>query len=360
MARTERDAGLDPDAIRKISFYWEVVRAQYLAFESDLKAGASEVYLHEMPGGQFTNLKEQARALGLEMRWHEIAVAYREANNLFGDIVKVTPSSKVVGDQALMMVAQGLTPQDMLDPEREVAFPGSVAEMLRGDLGQPPGGWPEALHCKVLKSETPITVRPASLLDAADLPALRAKAAKKCGRALDEEEFAAYLMYPKVFADFSATNRKYGPVSVLPTPVFFYGMKAGEEISLEIEDGKVLVVQLTAIGDTRDDGQVELFFELNGQPRIITVPNRAAAPTIKIRRKAEDRNDNHVAAPMPGLVSTVSIQPGQSVKAGDMLMTLEAMKMETVLYASRDGIIANILVGAGVQVDSKDLLIEMK
>lgn len=190
--------------------------------------------------------------------------------------------------------------------------------------------------------------------------ALRAKATKHCGRILDEEEFAAYLMYPKVFADFSATNRKYGPVSVLPTPVFFYGMKAGEEISLEIEDGKTLVVQLTAVGDTRDDGQVELFFELNGQPRIITVPNRAAASTIKTRRKADDGNDNHVAAPMPGLVSTVSIQPGQSVKAGDMLMTLEAMKMETVLYASRDGTIASILVGAGAQVDSKDLLIEMK
>lgn len=274
--------------------------------------------------------------------------------------MKVTPSSKVAGDLALMMVAQGLTPQDVLDLEREVAFPGSVAEMLRGDLGQPPGGWPEALQRKVLKGETPITVRPASLLDAADLPALRAKATKHCGRILDEEEFAAYLMYPKVFADFSATNRKYRPVSVLPTPVFFYGMKAGEEISLEIEDGKTLVVQLTAIGDIRDDGQVELFFELNGQPRVITVPNRAAASTIKTRRKAEDGNDNHIAAPMPGLVSTVSIRPGQSVKTGDMLMTLEAMKMETVLYASRDGTVASILIGAGVQVDSKDLLIEMK
>lgn len=360
LARTERDTGLDPDAIRKISIYWEAVRTQYLAFESDLKAGASEVYLHEMPGGQFTNLKEQTRVLGLEARWHEVAVAYREANNLFGDIVKVTPSSKVVGDMALMMVAQGLTPQDVLDPEREVAFPGSVVEMLRGELGQPPGGWPEALQRKVLKGATPITVRPASLLGAADLPALRAKASKQCGRSLDEEEFAAYLMYPKVFADFCATSRKYGPVSVLPSQVFFYGMKVGEEISLEIEDGKTLVVQLTAIGDTRDDGQVELFFELNGQPRVVTVPNRAAASTIKSRRKAEDGNDNHVAAPMPGMVSTVSIQLGQSVKAGDVLMTLEAMKMETVLYASRDGTIANILVGAGAQVDSKDLLIEMK
>jgi pyruvate carboxylase len=313
-----------------------------------------------MPGGQFTNLKEQARSLGLDTRWHEVAKAYRAANDLFGDIVKVTPSSKVVGDMALMMVSQGLTPQDVVAPDRDIAFPASVVEMLRGDLGQPPGGWPKALQHKALKGAAPITVRPGSLLGSADLPALRLEAAKACGRTLTESEFAAYLMYPKVFTEFSATQRKFGPVSVLPTSVFFYGMKAGDEVTLEIEDGKALVVVLTAIGDTRDDGQVEVFFELNGQPRVIAVPNRATMSTIKARRKAEDGNSRHVAAPMPGVVSTINIAKDQTVKAGDVLLTLEAMKMETVLHATQDGIVAGVLVGVGSPVDSKDLLIELK
>ena len=357
---TERDTGLDPEAIRRISFYWEVVRSQYVAFESDLKAGASEVYLHEMPGGQFTNLKEQARSLGLESRWHEVARAYRAANDLFGDIVKVTPSSKVVGDMALMMVSQGLTPQDVVDPHRDIAFPVSVVEMLHGDLGQPLGGWPPDLQAKALKGAVPIIVRPGALLRDADLTESRGEAEAACGRKLSDNEFAAYLMYPRVFTEFSTIQRKYGPVSVLPTPIFFYGMKAGDEVSLEIEDGKALVVLLTAIGDTRDDGQVEIFFELNGQPRVITVPNRAATSTVKARRKAEDGNNDHVAAPMPGVVSSVSVKVGQVVKAGDVLMTLESMKMETVLHAPHDGTVIDIPVTPRSQVDSKDLLIEMK
>ena len=360
LRHTERDTGLDPEAIRRISFYWEVVRSQYVAFESDLKAGASEVYLHEMPGGQFTNLKEQARSLGLESRWHEVARAYRAANDLFGDIVKVTPSSKVVGDMALMMVSQGLTPQDVVDPHRDIAFPVSVVEMLHGDLGQPLGGWPPDLQAKALKGGAPITVRPGALLRDADLTVSRGEAEAAFGRKLSDNEFAAYLMYPRVFTEFSTIQRKYGPVSVLPTPIFFYGMKAGDEVSLEIEDGKALVVLLTAIGDTRDDGQVEIFFELNGQPRVITVPNRAATSTVKARRKAEDGNNDHVAAPMPGVVSSVSVKVGQVVKAGDVLMTLESMKMETVLHAPHDGTVIDIPVTPRSQVDSKDLLIEMK
>lgn len=359
LARSERDTGLDTDAVRRISFYWEAVRAQYAAFESDLRGGASEVYLHEMPGGQFTNLKEQARSLGLETRWHEVAKAYRAANDLFGDIVKVTPSSKVVGDMALMMVSQGLTAEDVVSPDRDIAFPASVVEMLRGDLGQPPGGWPRALAEKALKGESPITVRPGSLLPEADLAVRRREAEKQCGREVDDCELAAYLMYPKVFAEFVAMQRKYGPVAVLPTSVFFYGMNVGDEVTLEIEPGKALVVQLTAIGETRDDGQVELFFELNGQPRVIVMPNRAAAPTVKVR-KAESGNAGHVAAPMPGVVSMVSVTRNQEVKTGDVLLTLEAMKMETVLHAPRDGIIGEILVARGAQVDSKDLLIVLQ
>lgn len=356
----ERATGLDPSAIRRISFYWEAVRAQYAAFESDLRAGASEVYLHEMPGGQFTNLKEQARSLGLETRWHEVARAYRDANDLFGDIVKVTPSSKVVGDMALMMVAQELTPADVLDPAREIAFPASVVEMLRGDLGQPPGGWPEALQKKALNGEKPSTARPGSLIPAADLEAERASAEEKIGQEVSDLELASYLMYPKVYTDFALARWKYGPVSALPTANFFYGMQVGDEIAVEIQKGKSLVIQLQAIGETDEDGLVRVFFELNGQPRIIKVPNRTAVANLPARRKAEDGNDAHVAAPMPGLIATLAVQAGQNVKAGDVLVTIEAMKMETALRAAKNGIIREVLVSAGSPVDAKDLLIVLE
>jgi pyruvate carboxylase len=360
LRHTDRDTGLDGRAIRELSFYWEAVRSQYAAFESDLKAGASEVYLHEMPGGQFTNLREQARGLGLETRWHEVASAYRTANDLFGDIVKVTPSSKVVGDMALTMVSQDLSAADVMDPSRDIAFPASVVEMMRGDLGQPPGGWPKALQKIILKDETPITVRPGSLLGEADLAALRAEGEKRAGRQLDDPDLASYLMYPKVFSEFSGATRKYGPVSVLPTMVYFYGMKLGQEVSIEIEAGKALVVVLQVVGETEDDGQVKVFFELNGQPRTIVVPNRSFAATHPMRRKANEADDSHVSAPMPGAISSVAIKVGDTLKAGDVLLTMEAMKMETALHAPRDGTVLELLVTAGAQVEAKDLLAVIK
>ncbi|QBR71189.1 pyruvate carboxylase [Beijerinckiaceae bacterium] len=360
LRHTSRETGLDPAAIRQIGFYWEAVRVQYTAFESDLRSGTCEVYLHEMPGGQFTNLKEQARALGLDRRWHDVAKAYRAANDLFGDIIKVTPSSKVVGDMALMMVSQDLTPEDVLDPQRDIAFPASVVEMLKGDLGQPPGGWPPALQAKALNGEKPITVRPGSLLPTADLSAARAEAEKACGRQISDDDLASYLMYPKVFVEFAATIRRYGPVSTLPTPVFFYGMQLGDEIAIEIEPGKTLVLLLLTVSETDDEGQVKVFFELNGQPRVIKVQNRAAAVKVVARRKAEDGNESHIAAPMPGSVSTIAVRVGQDVKAGDIVATLEAMKMETALHAQRDGKIVEILVGPGQQIDARDLLMRLE
>ncbi|TIP03407.1 MAG: pyruvate carboxylase [Mesorhizobium sp.] len=358
---TERDPGLDPQWIRHISFYWEAVRNQYAAFESDLKGPASEVYLHEMPGGQFTNLKEQARSLGLETRWHEVAQAYHDVNLMFGDIVKVTPSSKVVGDMALMMVSQDLTVADVENPAKDIAFPDSVVSMLRGDLGQSPGGWPAALQKKALKGEKPITVRPGSLLKPADLKASRKDIETKLERKLSEYEFASWLMYPKVFTDFATAQETYGPVSVLPTPTYFYGMKSEDEIFLDIEKGKTLVVRCQAFGDVDDKGMVTVFFELNGQPRRIKVPDRAhGASAAKARRKAEPGNEGHVGAPMPGVVSALAVAAGQAVKAGDVLLSIEAMKMETALHAERDGEIAEVLVKAGDQIDAKDLLIAFK
>ena len=355
---TERDPGLDPEWIRRISFYWEAVRNQYAAFESDLKGPASEVYLHEMPGGQFTNLKEQARSLGLETRWHQVAQAYADANQMFGDIVKVTPSSKVVGDMALMMVSQDLTVADVVSPDREVSFPESVVSMLKGDLGQPPSGWPQALQKKALKGDKPYTVRPGSLLAEADLDAERKAIETKLERKVDDFEFASYLMYPKVFTDYALAADTYGPVSVLPTPAYFYGLKEGGELFAEIERGKTLVVVNQAMTTTDDKGMVTVFFELNGQPRRIKVPDRAhGASGSAIRRKAEAGNSAHVGAPMPGVISTVFVAPGQAIKAGDVLVSIEAMKMETALHAEKDGTIVEVLVRAGDQIDAKDLLV---
>jgi pyruvate carboxylase len=359
--QTDRATGLSLDAIQRISLYWEAVRFHYRAFESDLKSGASEVYLHEMPGGQFTNLKEQARALGLDSRWHEVARAYAEANKLFGDIVKVTPSSKVVGDMALMMVTQELSAEDVLDESRDIAFPDSVVQMMRGELGRPPGGWPPAIRKKVLKGAAPIEVRPGSLLPAADLEAERRAVAVRIGRAPDGRELASSLMYPKVFAEFAAAREAYGPTEVLPTPNYFYGLAAGEEISVELEKGKTLVIRCQAIGEADAEGEVRVFFELNGQPRIARVPDRAHGAAARARRpKAEPGNASHVAAPMPGVVSGVSVAASQEVRARDVLLSIEAMKMETALHADRDGVVAEVLVKTGDQVDAKDLLLRFQ
>jgi len=361
LRNTERDTGLDIGAIREISDYWGSVRTQYAAFESGLAAPASEVYLHEMPGGQFTNLKAQARSLGLEERWNEIAKAYAEVNLMFGDIVKVTPSSKVVGDMALMMVSQGLTRAEVEDPDVDVAFPDSVIDMMRGNLGQPPQGFPASLIAKVLKGEKPDTARPGKHLAPTDIEATRANLSKELGGfKIDDEDLCGYLMYPKVFLDYMGRHREYGPVRTLPTRVFFYGMKQGEEISAEIDPGKTLEIRLQAIGDTNADGEAKVFFELNGQPRNIRVPDRSAAASITKRAKAEAGNPDHIGAPMPGLIASVCVQAGQEVKDGDLLMTIEAMKMETGIHADRSGVVRALHVSAGAQVDAKDLLLELE
>lgn len=366
LRHTDRDTGLDIAAVRRISTYWEGVRKLYAAFESGLPAPASEVWLHEMPGGQFTNLKAQARSLGLEDRWHEVAQAYADANAMFGDIVKVTPSSKVVGDMALMMVAQGLTRAQVEDPAVEVAFPESVVDMLRGNLGQPPGGWPAGILKKVLKGEAPLTGRPGASLPPVDLEATRARIAAELGEdegeaeTVDDEDLNGYLMYPKVFMDYRARHKSYGPVRTLPTRTFFYGMAPGEEISAEIDPGKTLEIRLSAVGETHDDGDVRVFFELNGQPRVIRVPNRAVKARTAARPRAAEGNPAHVGAPMPGSVASIAVTPGQKVRAGDLLLTLEAMKMETGLHADREATVKAVHVTPGAQVEAKDLLIELE
>ncbi len=361
LRHTDRDTGLDIEEIRKISDYWEHVRAQYVAFESGLASPASEVYLHEMPGGQFTNLKAQARSLGLEEKWPDVARTYADVNQMFGDIVKVTPSSKVVGDMALMMVSQGLTRTQVEDPNTDLAFPDSVVDMMRGNLGQPAGGFPEAIIQKVLKGEKPNTDRPGAHLAPIDLEEKRQELSNLLdGMKIDDEDLNGYLMYPKVFLDYMGRHRAYGPVRTLPTKTFFYGMEPGEEITAEIDPGKTLEIRLQAVGETTDDGEVKVFFELNGQPRVIRVPNRLVKSTTAARPKAEVGNVKHIGAPMPGVVASVTVTPGQSVTEGDMLLTIEAMKMETGIHAEHSGTIKAVYAVAGGQIDAKDLLIEFE
>jgi pyruvate carboxylase len=360
LRHTPRDTGLDIDAIRQISNYWESVRNHYAAFESGMQSPTSEVYLHEMPGGQFTNLKTQARSMGMEDRWHDIARTYADVNRMFGDVIKVTPIAKTVGDLALMMVSQGLTCEDVLDPKTEVSFPDSVVTLMKGYVGQAPGGFPPAIVKKVLKGEEPITVRPGTLLPPEDLKARHADLVERFGEKIDNEDLMGSLMYPKVFADYMERHAQHGPVRTLPTRTFFYGMEPGEEITAEIDPGKTLEIRLIAVGETQEDGEARVFFELNGQPRTVRVPDRRIKSTVAARPKAEPGNPSHIGAPMPGAVATVAVKAGQTVKTGDLLVTIEAMKMETGLHAERDATVKAVHVQPGSQIDAKDLLVELE
>jgi pyruvate carboxylase len=358
LENTERQPAITHRDIQPFARYWEGVRHYYAPFEAEIRAGTSDVYRHEMPGGQYTNLREQARSMGLDARWSDVAQAYADVNRLFGDIVKVTPSSKVVGDMALFMVANGLTPEEVADPDKEVSFPDSVVSMFRGEMGYPADGFPPALQKKILKGKVPIEGRVGAHLSDVDLAATRAAAEKAVGRHIDDNDLASYLMYPKVFTEFAEHQRHYGNVSVLPTPVFFYGLHEKEEMAVEIDKGKTLVIQLTGRNDVDAEGMAHLFFELNGQPRPVHVP-KAGMAAKKAHPKAEEGNPNHVAAPMPGAVVTVSVKAGQKVSRGSPLLSIEAMKMETAVTAERDAIVVKVLVAPGDRVEPKDLLIEL-
>jgi pyruvate carboxylase len=353
-----RDPGVDLDAMQAISLYWEGVRRAYAPFEADIRSGTADVYRHEMPGGQYTNLREQARAMGLAHRWAEVSKAYAEVNLLFGDIVKVTPTSKVVGDLALFMVANDLTPEQVRDPGREVAFPESVVSLMKGELGYPPDGFPSALQAKVLRGEKPLPGRAGDFLPAVDLEAKRAEAEAAVNRKVSDTDLASYLMYPKVFAEFAEHQRHYGNVSVLPTPVFFYGLHEKEEVAVDIDPGKTLVIQLTGRQDDDGEGVAHLFFELNGQPRPTHI-EKAGLAKKKAHAKAQEGNPDHIAAPMPGTVVTVAVKPGQKVGRGSPLLSIEAMKMETAVTAERDATVVKVLVAPGDRVEPKDLLIEL-
>jgi len=361
LAKTERDPGLDFDSLNEFSDYWEEVLGFYKPFDSAPRAGTAEVYEHEMPGGQYTNLREQANAMGLGHRWREIARTYAEVNQLFGDIVKVTPSSKVVGDMCMFLVTRGIRAADVpkLKPG-SIDFPESVIDMLSGGLGQPDGGWPADVQKVVLGNKKATTKRPGELAEPVDLVETRATLSKKIGRTASEDDLYSHLMYPQVFADFNAFRAKYDDLSSLPTSAFFYGLQIGEEIEVEIDPGKILIIKLISIGEADSAGRRALFYELNGMPRESVVLDSSLKAVSKASRaKGEPGNPAQACAPMPGMVTEVAVSTGQEVKAGDKLVVLEAMKMLTTVSAAADGTIGEILVQKGDQVDSDDLLVKL-
>ncbi|RIK77638.1 MAG: pyruvate carboxylase [Planctomycetota bacterium] len=357
---TPRDTGLAHEGLDEIAEYWREAREFYTPFESAHLAATAELYSHEMPGGQYTNLFEQARALGLADRWPEVCRVYAEVNQMLGDIVKVTPTSKSVGDMALFMVANNLTTVDVLDENRDLAFPASVIDLVIGNMGQPVGGFPKKIRDRILRDRKPVRGRPGASLPPADFREAANTVEGFMHRKPSDRDVVTYLLYPKVFRDFIHHQQKYSDTSDLPTPVFFYGIETSEEVAVDIEPGKTLIIKFLTIGDPHPDGSRTVFFELNGQPRDLTVVDESLEADAPKRAKADPANPRHVGAAMPGMVVGVGVQPGDNVKRGQKLLTLEAMKMETTIYAEREGKVGSVHVKPGSQVETGDLLIELE
>lgn len=356
----KRAPQMDIQKAQALNHYWEDVRSYYQSFENGMNAPQTEVYLHEMPGGQYSNLQQQAKAVGLSDKWDEVKQMYRKVNMMFGDIVKVTPSSKVVGDMALFMVQNQLTEEDLYEKGDTLSFPDSVVSFFEGQLGQPVGGFPEKLQKIILKGRPAITVRPGQLAPAVDFEKVRNELAEKVGFTPKDEQVLSYLMYPQVFLDYCKAYDQFGEVKLLDTPTFFYGMRLGEKINVEIEKGKVLIIRLDEIGEADEEGNRILFFNLNGQRREIVVNDKSIQSTIVHRKKAEPTDKNQYGATMSGSVLQVLVKKGDYVKKGDVLMITEAMKMETAIEARFDGVVDHLYVQPGEIIQSGDLLIELK
>ncbi len=362
LAHTRRDTGLDLEALNQYSAYWETIRTYYKPFDNAPNAGTAEVYLHEMPGGQYTNFKEQAESMGLGERWPEIASAYADVNRAFGDIVKVTPSSKVVGDMALFLVSHGLTMQEFETRagEQHLNIPNSVVEMFSGTLGHPDGGWPKKLQRIILRGAKPLRGRPSAHLAPVDFAASAQQLEQRIARRPAHNELLSYLMYPELFVKLARAQQSYGDVEVLPTPQFFYGMKSGDEIAVELEAGKTLIVKFLTVSDVHPDGNRTVFFELNGQPREVNVPDKSQTRTQAPKQFADPAQAGQVGAPTPGIVTTVAAEIGQSLQKGDRLLVLEAMKMQSTVYAPISGKVIKRLVQPGQTVEAKELLLVME
>ena len=359
LRNTPRDSGVDLEALNQCADYWETVRAWYAPFDTGPKSGTAEVYIHEMPGGQYTNLREQAEAMGLGARWHEIARTYSDVNAALGDIVKVTPSSKAVGDLAIFLVNHNLTAQqfERLGPDHNLTLPASVIEMLSGALGEPEGGWPKRLQKAVLKGAKPQRGRPGAHLTPVNFEETAATLAHKIGREVAHDEVLSFILYPDVFLKFAKARQSYGNVEVLPTPQFYYGMQRGEEIVVELEPGKNLVIKFLTVGEPHPEGFRTVFFELNGQPREVNIRDKSLEVKVAAAPKADPAKPGEIGAPIPGVVSTVAVELSQPVKKGDRLLVMEAMKMQSTVYAPVAGKVTQVLVQPGRHVEAKDLLL---
>ena len=356
----KREVVGDIEAFEKISCYWEDVRKYYQDFESGMMSPHTEIYVHEMPGGQYSNLQQQAKGVGLGDRWEEVKEMYSRVNLLFGDVVKVTPSSKIVGDMALFMVQNNLDEISVITRGKTIDFPESVIEFFEGYIGQPYGGFPKELQAVILKDRKPITVRPGELLEPVDFEAIKELLFNKLARPVSSQDILAYTLYPKVFDEYSATEKNFGDVSVLDTPTFLYGMRLGEEIEVMIEVGKTLIIKLVSISEPTHDGNRVMYFELNGQPREILIKDMNVEVSHLSKPKAEASNEQHIAATMPGTVLKVAVSVGSKVKRGEHLLITEAMKMETTVQAPFNGVVKEIHVVAGEAITTGDLLIELE
>ncbi len=356
----ERENNYDIKLLNQFSNYWEAVREYYYPFESGLKASAAEVFQHEIPGGQYSNLKPQAIALGLGDKFEQIKEMYATVNEMFGDIVKVTPSSKVVGDMAQFMVANGLSQQDIFDKGETISFPESVQQFFMGEIGQPAGGFPAQLQKIVLKDRQPFTDRPNLHLPPIDFDTELAAFLEKCGNDLTITDFLSYKFYPRVFEDYLKFQREYGDVSVVPTPLFLYGMKVGEDTTVDIGKGKTLLIRLLSIGPVDDKGHRTVFFKLNGQTRNVEIRDNSIKVTHRENRKSDKANTHQIGAPLQGMLSKVLVKTGDAVKKNQQLFIIEAMKMETIITAPYDATIALIELPGGTLVNTNDLIVELK
>ena len=361
LAHTERDTGLSFEALTQCSDYWETVRTYYTPFDNAPKSGTADVYIHEMPGGQYTNLKEQAESMGLGGRWPEIARTYADVNMAFGDIIKVTPSSKVVGDLALYLVSHDMTANDLehLPVDHQLTLPNSVADMFMGSLGEPEGGWPPKIQQIILRGKQPETGRPGERLQPVDLEKAAQDISEQTG-STSRTDLMSYLMYPDVFTKFAATRTEFGELDVLPTPQFFYGLEKTNEVAIELEPGKTLIVRLLTVGEARPDGMRTVFFELNGQPREVEIRDKSLKEVVAARKKADSSKPGEVGAPIPGAVTMLHVSEGQQVTKGERLLVMEAMKMQTTVYAPLAGAVKSIWVAPRESVEARDLLVTIE
>ncbi|MEC8866007.1 MAG: pyruvate carboxylase [Verrucomicrobiota bacterium] len=355
-----RSTGLDVQALNELSIYWEAVRQYYSPFDTSPPFGSAEVFSHQMPGGQYTNLREQATSLGLGKRWPDVVKTYEEVNALLGDVVKVTPSSKSIGDLAIFLITKGVKPEDLVNLPSETGFPQSVIDLVSGNLGQPKGGWPKAVQKVILGKQKPLRGRPGASAPKVDLKKESQSLKKKLGSRYTDDDLFSSLMYPQVYNEFQDFKKKYGDVSVLPTTAYFHGLEPGEEISIRIEEGKTLFIKLLHVGDPDEKGIRSLTFELNGKARTTMVQDKSVKGDSKAREKADPSNSKHVAAPIPAMISSIATSVGKTVAKGDKIAVLEAMKMQTTLYASSDGTVDEILVKVGDSVESKDLIARLR